>query len=333
LWVQTEEIFAMMYREPSISIDQVNKVIAALRVEIDWNDQVTLAERGAYFDHHGFLPEDADAIVMETYAADYYKAAAARDFKSVERQITEYADRVGVKLASGSLDEALIGRSILLELGRSCEASATLARSARTGSLLSHGAVPHLQETHFTEISALDRLIGPELADGATQSAPERPYVEEAQWGNFGCDPAPSQVEVSLVKLTDAGNTDDLDDSFKSMADLLARKKKKSNKWSIKTDKQATQTFNLLDKFMKEERGLGTCSAATQKDLAAFVNFMDTDIYKHYGKSPKDGLPTDVLADRRRSSKGPAEMATLFLRRLGFGPERKILGGTHCVTR
>ena len=37
--------------------------------------------------------------------------------------------------------------------------------------------------------------------------------------------------------------------------------------------------------------------------------------------------------DRRRSSKGPAEMAILFLRRLGFGPERKSLSGTHCVTR
>jgi hypothetical protein len=32
--------------------------------------------------------------------------------------------------------------------------------------------------------------------------------------------------------------------------------------------------------------------------------------------------------DRRCSPQGPAEMATLFLRRLGFGPERKILRNT-----
>lgn len=39
---------------------------------------------------------------------------------------------------------------------------------------------------------------------------------------------------------------------------------------------------------MKEERALENMSAVKQKDLAALVSFLETEIYKHHGKSKND---------------------------------------------
>lgn len=79
-----------------------------------------------------------------------------------------------------------------------------------------------------------------------------------------------------------------VDDRFKAMADLLARKRSKAERWSAKSKQQATQIFELLARFMKEERGVENMSAVRQKDLAALVNFLETEIYKHHGKSKND---------------------------------------------
>lgn len=72
------------------------------------------------------------------------------------------------------------------------------------------------------------------------------------------------------------------------MADLLARKRSKAERWSAKSKQQATQIFDLLARFMKEERGIENMSAVRQKDLAALANFLETEIYKHHGKGKND---------------------------------------------
>jgi integrase len=81
---------------------------------------------------------------------------------------------------------------------------------------------------------------------------------------------------------------DAVDDRFKTMADLLLRKRGKAERWSTKSKQQATQIFSLLARFMKEERALENMSAVKQKDLAALVSFLETEIYKHHGKSKND---------------------------------------------
>jgi integrase len=81
---------------------------------------------------------------------------------------------------------------------------------------------------------------------------------------------------------------DAVDDRFLSMADLLLRKRGKAERWSSKSKQQATQIFSLLARFMKEERALENMSAVKQKDLAALASFLETEIYKHHGKSKND---------------------------------------------
>ncbi|ABE61758.1 hypothetical protein Nham_0896 [Nitrobacter hamburgensis X14] len=96
--------------------------------------------------------------------------------------------------------------------------------------------------------------------------------------------PVPYPVDDNPVQ----EDLDAVDDRFKTMADLLLRKRSKAERWTTKSKQQATQTFTLLAKFMKEERALENMSAVKQKDLAALVGFLETEIYKHHGKSKND---------------------------------------------
>jgi integrase len=79
-----------------------------------------------------------------------------------------------------------------------------------------------------------------------------------------------------------------VDDRFKTMADLLLRKRSKAERWTTKSKQQATQTFSLFTRFMKEEQAIDNMSEVRQKDLAAFMSFLETEIYKHHGKSKRD---------------------------------------------
>jgi integrase len=79
-----------------------------------------------------------------------------------------------------------------------------------------------------------------------------------------------------------------VDDRFKSMADLLIKKRLKEKRWTTKSKDQAEQIYTLMAKFMKEERSIENMSQMRQKDLAAFNGFLETEIYKHHGKSKKD---------------------------------------------
>ena len=81
---------------------------------------------------------------------------------------------------------------------------------------------------------------------------------------------------------------DAVDDRFKTMADLLLRKRSKAERWTTKSKQQASQIFSLLTRFMKEERAIENMSAVKQKDIAAPATFLETEIYKHHGKSKTD---------------------------------------------
>jgi integrase len=79
-----------------------------------------------------------------------------------------------------------------------------------------------------------------------------------------------------------------VDDRFKTMANLLIRKRLKEKRWTTKSKDQAEQIFTLMTRFMKEERSIENMSNVRQKDMAAFNSFLETEIYKHHGKSEKD---------------------------------------------
>jgi integrase len=80
-----------------------------------------------------------------------------------------------------------------------------------------------------------------------------------------------------------------VDDRFKSMADLLIKKRwLKEKRWTTKSKDQAEQIFTLMTRFMKEERTIENMCDLRQKDMAAFNSFLETEIYKHHGKSKKD---------------------------------------------
>ena len=63
--------------------------------------------------------------------------------------------------------------------------------------------------------------------------------------------------------------SDGIDDRFETMANLLVKKRSKSERWSDKSKRQAEQTYSLLAKFMREERGIEYMHAVRQKDLMA----------------------------------------------------------------
>jgi integrase len=58
--------------------------------------------------------------------------------------------------------------------------------------------------------------------------------------------------------------------------------------WDAKTQRQARQIYSLLARFAQQECNVTTLATLSQNDLATFVDFLRSDIYNFYGKSPKD---------------------------------------------
>jgi hypothetical protein len=115
----------MMLREnPTITREQVERIIASLSGDCEFADEIRLARTNALFDHHGGAPLDADAVVLETYAEAYRSDLARNDIDTVRHDVHQRAANLGLQIAAGSIDEKLLGRAILKEYIRSCEDSA-----------------------------------------------------------------------------------------------------------------------------------------------------------------------------------------------------------------
>jgi integrase len=377
LWIETERIFAVLHEDHTITPHQANAIIAELKADGEWATQVKFARDGYHFHHHGDAPDDADALVWETEAADYYKAAAERDTAKVAHEIDHYSRKIGVKLMPGSVEEKIVGRAISLELARQCENEASISRAASAGSQFGTGkpSVPAgaIEQSyplyeHYLSSSSLTSM-NLELVEGLMESGEcvmgvESPFaanqvpfksgvpapvasdlvsvavsrtVADSSMNNAALLAEPAEMRrlleevqktlaitnqyissergsgaiVEPSKQTSAGKKiEPVDGLIEAMAKRLKAKKKKGNLWSKKTEKQAAQTFALLDKFLKEERAVEGLGAAKQADLAAFVNFLQDEIYKHYGKSPKDNART-IAELRIIALSKPAELRGL----------------------
>jgi hypothetical protein len=106
----------------------------------------------------------------------------------------------------------------------------------------------------------------------------------------YAVQSAPETAAVQLqAQSIAASDRHAVDDRFKSMADLLIKKRwLKEKRWTTKSKDQAEQIFTLMTRFMKEERTIENMCDVRQKDMAAFNSFLETEIYKHHGKSKKD---------------------------------------------
>ena len=119
----------MLRENPNVTKEQIDSIIASVRADCEYADEVRLADSGTLFHHSGAAPRDADALVMEAHAEEYRDDLAHNRIDRVRDDVVRRASATGLKIGVGSLDERLIGRAILKEFIRSCEKAAADSRS------------------------------------------------------------------------------------------------------------------------------------------------------------------------------------------------------------
>ncbi len=101
--------------------------------------------------------------------------------------------------------------------------------------------------------------------------------------------PPPANPSSNSVTLPQ-GNSQPQNGScgIKELGKSLESKRQKERSWDNKSCRQAASSFGLFDKFLTEECKISSVSQIGQKHLAQFVNFLQFEIYTHYGKSASD---------------------------------------------
>lgn len=153
----------MLRDNPSVTKEQIEQIVASLRADCEYADEVRLARRGSLFDHAGDPPLDADALVMETFAEEYRHDLAHNRIDQVRDEVQSQAVAMGLKIESGSIDEQLVGRAILKEYIRSCEDSAAQARE-RLARLFPDLAEPAAVASSLPVAPPPDATSAPKLA-------------------------------------------------------------------------------------------------------------------------------------------------------------------------
>ncbi|OSI20530.1 DUF6538 domain-containing protein [Bradyrhizobium canariense] len=89
---------------------------------------------------------------------------------------------------------------------------------------------------------------------------------------------------------------------FLQLADRLAQQQVADGNWDAKTQRQAESISKLFVKFMVQDQRIHDLHLITQESVGRFVDFLRFDIYKNYGKSPKDEQRTiEQLREKGRS--------------------------------
>lgn len=89
---------------------------------------------------------------------------------------------------------------------------------------------------------------------------------------------------------------------FSTFAENVIQQNAKDGHWDEKTQRQARSISNLFVKFMLQDQLVQRLNDLNQQRVGKFVDFMRSEVYKHYGKSPKDehrtiaGLRADASA-------------------------------------
>jgi len=91
-------------------------------------------------------------------------------------------------------------------------------------------------------------------------------------------------------------------DGIVKLGEMLGRQRDKERAWDKKTAKQAARLYALFQRFVTEECGVAGLSSLRQPHLAKFVNFLQFEVYRHYGKSVADEART--IAELRKIAEG-----------------------------
>lgn len=118
----------MLRDDPRITKEQIDQIVASLRGDCEYADELRLAKTGGLFDHAGDAPLDADAIVLETHAEEYRSDLARNEIQRVRDDVQRRAAALGLKIDAESIDERLVGRAVLKEYIRSYDQAAAQAR-------------------------------------------------------------------------------------------------------------------------------------------------------------------------------------------------------------
>ncbi|KKN50007.1 hypothetical protein LCGC14_0637210, partial [marine sediment metagenome] len=128
VWLQVERVFETVLQEPTLRREQIDRLLENAAADIAWADEIRLARNGSIFDHHGSPPLDADALVLESEAQTWRKELARNDVSSIQGMAHRCADRMGLNIRPGSVDERLIGRALLKLLAENAEQTAETLR-------------------------------------------------------------------------------------------------------------------------------------------------------------------------------------------------------------
>ena len=124
LWAQTERVFEMVREDPGLTAEQCQSLLAMVRLRCDHADEVRLARNGCLFDIHGPAPDDAEAIICETFSYEIRSALARNDVSEHVARVADYAASLGLEMKVGSLTERMMARTIMRGLADSYDAAA-----------------------------------------------------------------------------------------------------------------------------------------------------------------------------------------------------------------
>ena len=135
-------------------------------------------------------------------------------------------------------------------------------------------------------VDALTKVPAPQHVDHRTSDAPPAPIPEAAI--------------VADIDSNDA----EIDHRPSVLGAKLHRKREKESKWDDKTADQATRLYLLFERYLAEQCSVKGLKDLRQPHLAKFINFLQFEVYKHYGKSSADH--TRSIAELRKIAESKA---------------------------
>jgi len=97
---------------------------------------------------------------------------------------------------------------------------------------------------------------------------------------------------VASADLSAAPSTGPIDDRIERIADDLISVRKEDKTWDDDAQSDARNIFQLTRRFLAQEFNILGLAQIRQSNMADYVRLIRNDIYKHYGKSPRDETRT-----------------------------------------
>lgn len=122
--------------------------------------------------------------------------------------------------------------------------------------------------------------------------------------------PTLRQPPVNSTAEPPTAATAKIGDGIVAIGKKLVAKRAKDENWDSKGQSQASQIFGLMQRYMVEEFKFDGLADLHQHHLAAFVRFLESEVYKYYGKSLDDHTRT-IAQLRQIASDKPEDLQGL----------------------